>query len=439
MEITIEDISSVKKKLNIQIPHDDVAKELESAYANLKKSAKIKGYRPGKAPRAVLERVFKKDVHSDVASTLIQSSLIDAIKQKDLAVIGTPKVEPTELKPDSAYSYHATVELKPKLSPINFKGIELKKTLYKVSDAEIDKQIELLQRQMAQHVTIAEDRPCRDGDFVVIDYEGLKDGAPFEETQKTQNYTLKIGQAMISDDFDKQVSGMKSGDQKEFTIHFPDTYHNKKLAGLDISFQVSLKDIREQKLPGLDNEFAASLGKYETMDEVRAEIRKNLQEGYDKRTQQELQEQVFEKLLTENFEIPETLVQFELDNIIYDTAMRFAQSNISMEQVGLTREKMETQYRDVAEKQVRRHLFLSQVIEQEGLDIADTEMEAEYEKFAEAVGQKVEVIKDYYKKSPDKAEGFKLTLLEKKAFNLIIDNADVKEVEPEASTSDKTE
>ncbi|MCU0597952.1 MAG: trigger factor [Desulfobacterales bacterium] len=434
MEITIEDISSVKKKLNIHIPHDTVVKEIESAYVNLKKSAKIKGYRPGKAPRPVLERVFKKDLHSEVASNLIQSTLIDAIKQKDLAVIGTPKVEPTELNPDSAYSYHVTVELKPKLSPITFKGIELNKKLYKVSDAEIDKQIELLQRQVAQYVKISEDRPCRDGDFVVIDYEGFKDGAPFEETQKTQNYTLKIGQGMISDDFDKQIAGMKSGDEKEFTIHFPDTYHNKKLAGLDISFKAALRDIREQKLPELDNEFAASLGKYETIDEVKAEIRKSLQEGYDKRVQQELQEQVFEKLLTESFEIPDTLVQFELDNIIYDTAMRFAQSNISMEQVGLTREKMETQYRDVAEKQVRRHLFLSQIIEQEKLDISDTEMESEYETFASAVGQKVEIIKDYYKKNPDKAEGFKLTLLEKKAFNLIIDNADVKEVEPETNS-----
>jgi trigger factor len=438
MEITIEDISSVKKKLNIQVPRDDVIKEIESAYTNLKKSAKIKGYRPGKAPRAVLERVFKKDVHSEVTSTLIQKTIIDAIKLKDLAVIGTPKIEPTELNPDSAYSYHATVELKPKLSPINFKGIELKKKLYKVQEAEIDKQIELLQRQLAQYVTITEDRPCREDDFIVIDYEGFKDGVPFEETQKTQNYTLKIGQGMISDDFDKQVIGMKAGDQKEFSIHFPDTYHNKKLAGLDVSFQVTLKDIRQQKLPPLDNEFAASLGKYETVDEVKAEIRKNLQEGYDKRVQQELQEQVFEKLLTENFEIPETLVQYELDSIIYDTAMRFAQSNISMEQVGLTREKMETQYRDVAEKQVRRHLFLAQIIDQEGLDIPEAELEIEYEKFAEAVGQKVEVIKDYYKKSPDKAEGFRLTLLEKKAFNLIIENADVKDIEPEADVPDKT-
>jgi trigger factor len=439
MEITIEDLTPVKKKLNIQIPHDDVVKELESAYATLKKSAKIKGYRPGKAPRALLERMFKKDVHSEVTSTLIQNTLLDAIKQKDLAVIGTPKVEPTELKPDSAYSYYATVELKPRLSPIHFKGIELKKKLYKVHEAEIDRQIELLQRQMAQHVAITEDRPCREGDFVVIDYEGFKDGAPFEETQKTLNYTLKIGQGMISDEFDKQISGMKSGDEKQFSIHFPETYHNKKLAGIDIAFAVTLKDIREQKLPELNNEFAASLGKYQTMDDVKAEIRKNLQEGYDKRAEQELQEQVFEKLLTENFEIPETLVQFELDNIIYDTAMRFAQSNISMEQVGLTREKMETQYRDVAEKQVRRHLFLSQIIEQEKLDVDDAEMEAEYEKFAGALGQPVQVIQDYYKKNPDKAESFKMTLLEKKAFNLIIENADIKEVEPESSGSDKSE
>ncbi len=436
MEITIEDISSVKKKLNIQIPHDKVVKELDSVYNNLKKTAKIKGYRPGKAPRSVLERVFKKDVHSEVASNLIQNTFMEAVKQTDLKVIGSPKIEPSELDPHSAYTYHATVELKPTLAPIPFKGIALKKKLYKVSESEIDRQIELLQRQLAQYVPISEDRPCQENDFVIIDYEGFKNGAPFEETQKTQNFTLKIGHGMISPEFDHEIIGMKAGEEKEFTIHFPDTYHNKKLSGQDIVFRVTLNDIREQKLPDLDNAFAAKLGKYETMEEVRAQLRKNLQEGYDRRAEQELQEQVFEKLLTENFEIPETLIQLELDNIIYDTAMRFAQSNMSMEDVGLTREIMETRYRDVAEKQARRHVFLSQIIEQEGLDISDEELDAEFEKFAIAIGQNKDAVKDYYQKNPDKLEGFKLTLLEKKAFNLIIDNADIEEVEPQTNLSE---
>lgn len=437
MEVTIEDINSVKKKINIQIPVDEVVRELDSAYLKLKKSAKIKGYRPGKAPRAVLERVFKKDIHSEVTNTLIQNTLIDAIKQKDLAVIGTPQINPSELSPDAPYTYDATVELKPQLAAVNFKGIELQKKLYKMKESEVDRQIEMLQRQLAQYIPITENRPSVEGDFTVIDYEGFKDGKPYEETQKTQNYTLKIGQGMISEEFDRQVTGMKAGDHKEFLVHFPETYHNKKLADQDLAFQVDLKEIREQKLPALDNEFASTLGKYETVDEVRAEIRKNLQEGYDKRSEQELQEQIFEKLLTENFEIPETLVQFELDNIIYDTAVRFAQSNISMEQVGLTREKMETQYRDVAEKQVRRHLFLAKIIEQEGLEVANQELDGEYESFAKAIGRDVDGIKEYYKKNPDKLEGFKLTILEKKAFNLIIENADIKEVVPETATSDE--
>jgi len=437
MEVTVEDISSVKKKINVLIPHEDVLRELDSAYTKLKKSAKIKGYRPGKAPRSVLERVFKKDVHAEVVSNLIQNTLIEAIKEKDLAVIGTPKVEPSDLNPDGAYSYNATVELKPKLAPINFKGIELQKRVYKVNEAEIDSQIDLLQRQLAQYHPIAEARACAEGDYAVIDYEGFKDGEPFEETQKTQNYTLRIGHGMITDNFDKQVIGMKPGDEKEFAIHFPDDYHNKKLAGLDISFKVALKEIREEKLPPLDNEFAKKLGKYETMDEVRAEISKNLQEGYDKRTQQELQEQIFDKLLTENFEVPETLIQFELDNIIYDMAMRFAQNNISMDQIGFTREKMETQYRDIAEKQARRHVFLSTLIDQEKLEISDAELETEYESFGKATGQKVEVIKEYYKKNPDKLESFKWALLEKRAFNIIIKEAQIKESKPESAASEE--
>ena len=435
MQVTVEDISAIKKKINVEIPKEDVVREIDSAYQKIKSTAKIKGYRPGKTPRAVLERIFKKDVHAEVAGTLIQNSLIEAVKEKDLAFLGTPQIDTPELNPDGPFIYNATVEIKPELASVDFAGIKLTQKTYKASESEIDNQISLLQRQLAQLKPITEERPVQDGDYAIIDYEGFKDGRPFEETQKTTDYNLKIGQGTITEDFDKALVSMNPGEKKDFEIDFPVTYHNAKLAGQHIAFQVHLKEIREQILPELDAEFAGSLGNYKSMDEVRNEIRANLQAGYDKRSQQELHEQIFEKLMTEPFEIPDSLVQYELDDIIYDTEMRFAQNNMKMEDVGLTREKLETEYRNVAEKQVRRHLFLSKIIEQENLQISDDELSAEFEKLAGTLKQPADAIKQYYAQSPEKRDGFKHALLEKKAIDLIIEKAEVENVAAEAAES----
>ncbi len=386
MEVTVTDISSVKKKVQIQIPQADVAKELDSAYLQLKKNAKVKGFRPGKTPRSVLERMFHKDVHADVTNTLVQNTFIDAVKQESLAFIGTPDIDPPELNPDEPFIYEITMELKPELSDIKFEGVELKKTLYAMSEAEVDKQIELLQKQLAESQPIEEDRAAADGDHAIIDYEGLKDGEPFEQTQKTENYTLKIGQKMISEDFDKQIIGMKPGEQKEFPVTFPEDYHNKDLANIEITFTATLKELREEVIPEADDELAKKLGNFKTIEDVKVAIRANLQEGYDKRSEQEIQEQIFEKLLTEKFELPETLVKFELDGIISDTESRFAQSNVTLDQLGLSREKLEDQYRDVAENQVRRHLFLSKMIEQENMDLPEETLNSEFETLSQTVG-----------------------------------------------------
>lgn len=437
MEVTVTDINSVKKKIQIEIPQTDVAKAVDAAYMELKKSAKVKGFRPGKTPRAVLERMFAKDVGADVANTLIQNSFLDAVKENKLAFIGMPNIEPPELDPTAPYIYDVTLEVKPELSPIDFSGLKLKKTLHKMSEAEVDMQIELLQKQLAEFHPIEEPRAAVDGDYAVIDYEGFKDGLPFEQTQKTENYTLKIGRKMITEDFDREVTGMMPGEQKTFALTFPEDYHNKDLAGIAVSFNVMLKEIRKEILPPADDAFAKKLGPFETVEDLKNAIRKNLQEGYDKRSQQEIQEQIFEKLLTETFELPETLVKLELEGIVEDMEARFSQSNMTLDQLGLTRESLEEEYRDVAEKQVRRHLFLSKVIEQENMELSDEELNQEYETFATAVGQPVDFIKSYYKANPEKLDGLKHALLEKKVFDLIIGKAEIEEVTPEAMATDK--
>jgi len=440
MPVTVEDLSSVKKILHIEIPENDTVRELDNAYNSLKKSAKIKGFRPGKVPRTVLERMFRKDVHADVTSRLIQESFVNAVKETDLKIVGTPQIDPPELKAQGPYKYEATVEIKPDIEVIDFKGLSLKKTRYQVRDEEIQAQLEMLQKNMARQEKIEEDREVEEGDLVLIDYEGLRDGKPFADTQRTENFTLKVGQGRILKDFDQQVLGMKPGDSKEIKINFPEDYFNKKLAGLEIDFQVSLKEIRKEILPEINDTLAKNLGNYENLDELKKTITDNLAQGYHKRTEQELNEQIFSTLLEKtDFEVPDAMVKYELEHIIAEAEKSFSYHNVNMEDLGLTREKLEEKYQETAVKQVKRHLILDKIIDQEKMTLADEELEDGYKEMAGSFNQPAEEIKKYYQQNQESLELFKHTLLEKKAINLIIESSKIKEVEPELEKDSKTE
>jgi trigger factor len=433
MQVTVEDVSGVKKTLHIEIPQDEVARELDTAYNTLKRTAKIKGFRPGKVPRSVLERMFGKNVHADVSSRLIQNSFLDAIKQTELNVVGNPQVDPPKLDPQSPYKYDAVVEITPEIRDIDFKGLELKRANYKFSDDEVDAQLKMLQKNLARHEKISEDRPAKEDDIVLIDYEGFKDGKPFAETGKTENFTLKIGAAMISENFDSQLIGMQPGDSKETTENFPEDFANKSLAGNEITFQVALNEIQQEVLPDIDDVFAKKVGQYEDLDQLKAAIEDNLKQGYAKRTEQELNEQIFNALISKtDFEAPDVMVDMELEGIIEEAERSFVYRNTSLEQMGLSREGIAEKYRDTALKQVKRHLILSKMIDQESLTLSDDEVENGLKEMSENFGHPLEDIKKYYDENKDKLDLFKHTLLEKKAIDLIIDNSKIEDVEPEA-------
>jgi len=433
MQFTVEDISSVKKTLHIEIPRDEVSRELDKAYHQLKKSAKIKGFRPGKVPRSVLERMFKKDVHADVSSRLIQNSFIDVIKQTELKVVGNPDLQPPELTTDSPYKYQATVEITPEINDIDFRGLTLQRTLYQASDSEVDIQLKTLQKNMAKYEKISDNRPARDGDFILIDFEGTKDGAPVPEFAKVENFSMQIGKAVISDDFDHQLIGMLAGDSKELKTQFDKDHPNENLAGQEITFQVMLGEIRQEILPPIDDELAKKAGPYETLDDLKKIIMENLKQGYEKRMEQELNEQIFSELIAKTeFEVPDALVEMELQGIIEEAERSFAYRNISLEDMGLSREAIAEKYRDTALKQVKRHLILDKIIDQETLSLTDEELEDGLKEMAENFNQPLEEIKKYYGQNQDKLEFFKHTLLEKKAIKLIIDSGIIKDVKPEA-------
>ena len=434
MQVTVEDQSSVKKTLHIEIPEDQITREIDKAYAELKKRAKIKGFRPGKVPRGVLERYYGKDVNADVASRLIQESFLEAIKENDLKIIGTPKIDPPELKAKTPYKYSAAIEIKPEIEDIDFKGLDLKKTLYRVNDEEVDTQLKLLQKNMAQNEKIETERPLVEGDLALIDYEGFQDGKPFSELQKTENYLIQIGKGQILKDFDDQIIGMKPGEEKDLTVTFPEDYHNKSLATLEITFKVALNEIRKEILPDLDDELAKKMGNYETLSDLKTAITQNLDREYQKRTEQEIKEQVFEALLEKtDFEVPETMVEYELDGIVKDAEKYFSYHNVQMEEAGFTRDKFSEQYRDLAVKQVKRHLILDKIIHQEDLSLSDEDQDAGFQEMSESLGQPVDQVKSYYQQNKEQLEYFKQALLEKQAISLIIESGTVEEVEPETS------
>jgi trigger factor len=445
MKVTVEDQSSVKKILHIEVPQADVVHELNDAYQQLKKTPKIKGFRPGKAPRSVLERMYGKDVNADVTGKLIQSAFVDALKETELKIVGSPKVDPPDLDAQSPYCFDAEVEVNPEIADIEYQGLELTRTNYAVSDEELDLQIKMLRKNMAKSEKISDARPVQNGDVTLIDYEGFKDGVPFEPTKKTENFLVKVGDNQVIKDLDDGLIGMQIGEEKEIEATFPDDYFKKELANERVTFHVKLNEIREEILPEVDDDFAKSISdQFDSLDALKVKIKENLQAGYDKRIEQELNEQIFQQLLEKTeFEVPDTMVNAELDHIIKDAERSFEQSNQSFEDVGLTRESLTEKYRPTAEKQVRRHLILSKLVDQEALSLSDEELEKGFQDMADSYQQPVEHLKGYYNQNKEGLAFFKHTLLEKKALHLIIDKGQITETDPadksDAADSDSEE
>ncbi len=445
MQVTVEDVNSVKKILRVQVPAEVVRQEIEKAYLEIKKSAKIKGFRQGKAPRNVLERLFKKDVHSDVTQRLIQDTFMNAVKETKLEIVGSPKIDPSGVSAETAFRYDATVEIRPVIDAVDFKGLKLKKKIYQVSDEEIDTQLKLLQKNMAQLKTISEDRPARKEDFALMDYEAFKEARPFPEIGKAENFALKIGKGTIAPEIDDQLLAMKPGDTNSVTVRFPEDHFNKALAGQSVDFKIHLKEIREEILPEIDDEFAKDLGDYPSLEALKSRIADNLKSGYEKRTEQEVNEQVFSALLEKTaFEIPDSLVEAELEGILSDVERSFQYRNQTLEDAGLSKEKLAGRYRETAEKQVRRYLILDKIIDQESLTLSDDELDSEMAKMAETLKKPVDEIKRYYQENGNRLDFFRHGLLEKKAMTLILGQSQMEEVrakaEPDApKNTQKTE
>ncbi len=432
MNLTIEDKSTVKKIIHIEIPKEDVVKELNKAYGDLKKTATIKGFRKGKIPRKILESRFSKDVHADVTPRMIQETFTEVLAEHKFDVVGSPQLDPPELDPDNAYAFDVTIEVRPEIGEIDFKGMALNKTLYEASGEEVEAQLQMIRKTMSTKETVTEERAVKADDFVLIDYQGFVDGEPYDKTPKIENFVMAIGTDTLPEEFTSKLTGVVPEKELEIDVAYADDDKDENLKGQSVTYKVTLKEIQEEVLPPLDDALVENLGKYENLDALKADIMDNLKKGYERRIDHELSEQIFTTLLENNeFEVPDALVDGELEGIIAETEQAYAQNNTSFEEAGITKEFLGTQYRDVAEKQARRHLILGHIIKQESLDLTDEELEDSFKEMAEGMNTPVENVKAFFKADEKQLDYYKYSQLEKKAVKLIIEQGEITEVPPE--------
>jgi trigger factor len=399
MKATLEEISTIKKKVNIEIPDDEVTGEIDSFYEELRKKAKIKGFRPGKAPRSILERHFKDYVKAEVLQRLIQDTYPTALSEKDLHPVSDPVIEPGELENGKPFQYSATIEVKPEIKLEGYLGLKIEGKKEEVKDEEVEERLKRLQELHAHLKTVSETRPIQNGDYVIVDYEAKMDGKPLEEG-KALDFTVEVGSGRFIPALEENLIGLKPEEEKEIAVPFSEDYGYKKWAGKTVSFHVKIKEIKEKILPPLDDEFAKDLGDYSSLEELKVKLRGEVEKEKELALERQLKDQVVDQLLQANpFEVPEILVEEQAKAYVSDTKLRLATQGMAFKNLGVSEDKLQEDYREMARKQVRTFLILEKIAGQEGITVTDEEAEDRLREISERTNQKFDVVKRYYEKN----------------------------------------
>ncbi len=424
MKVSVEEISSVKKKVTIEIPEEAVAKEIDSFYRELGRKAKIKGFRPGKVPRSILERYFKDYVKAEVVQKLIQETYPDALTETNLQPVSNPVIDSRELEMGSSFQYSATIEIKPEIKLEGYLGLNIQGTKEEVKEEELEERLRTLQNLHASLKTVSEVRPAQKGDYVIIEYQAYEAGRPLEEG-KAIDTTLEIGSGRFIPEVEEQLIGLKFGEEREMEVTLPEDYGYKKWAGKKISIHVKIKEIKEKILPSLDDEFAKDLGDYSSLEELKSKIREEIRKEKELALQQQLKNQILDQLLEANpFEVPDSLVEAQIQALISDTKLRLARQGMALQDIGVTEEKLQEDYRATATRQVRTFLILEKIASQEGISVTDEETEERIREISEKIHQKFDVLKRYYEKNGLIPE-VKAGILNDKTLDFLIQKANI--------------
>lgn len=426
-EVKIEDVSQVKKKLSLEIPWAEVKTALDSAYAVIGKKAKVKGFRPGKTPRKVLEMHYKKEAEEEAISNLITESYTKALESNSLSPVSQPEIDQEGIETEKDFAYTATFEVEPVFEPKDYTGIEVEKEEHEVTDSDVEERINQIREMYSTLEGTEEDRGVVENDFVTIDFQGTIDGESRDD-MKSENYLLQIGSNMFIPGFEVQLIGAKKGETKEITVTFPDDYTATELAGKEAIFSVSVKDIRVKKLPELDENFIKNIEAFETLDDLRKDIRQTLETENETGIKNNLRNNMITKLLENNdFEVPSTFVNRQIYYMMMDAERRMISNGMPKEKAAQISANLHERFEGDATRMVKTSLLLGKIGDKESITVEDEDLEKRLKELAERYGQDYESLKTTYENN-NLTDRLKDEILEQKILDFIEDKAIIKVV-----------
>lgn len=423
MKVTVEDLSPVKKRLIIEVPSEDIDKEMDAVYKQFAAEIRIDGFRKGRVPKAVLESRYKEHVLGEVVSKVIENSYPKAIKEKSLSPVARPDIEvKAGIKQGQAFSYTATVEIRPLINAEGYMGMELKRQAITVSEDDIEKSMESL-RERGAHFSEVE-RPAKEKDLAVIDFEGFSDGKPVENA-KASEYPVVIGTNSLVPDIENALVGVSKGDAKEVNVRFPEDYKHKGLAGKEALFKIKVKTVKERVLPALDDEFAKDL-KLDNIAQLKDKIKEAITHEKEAVEKERLKKEILEVLIERNkFDAPPSLVTSYLQTFVSQAMENIKKGRVRPEEAAeATPEKLRARYAKLAEMRVKEEMILDAVARQENITVSEDEIDLRIKQMADQHHQRVDELKKQLIEHG--SDGMLVAgMLEEKVFDFIMEKAKI--------------
>ena len=398
MSLQVENLEKNMAKLTIEVPASEFEKALQSAYNKQKKSISVPGFRKGKVPRQMVEKMYGPEIfYEDAANELIPTAYEEELKNCDLEIVSRPTVDIVQIKKGENFIFTAEVAVKPEVTLGEYKGMEVDKTSTRVTQKEVEAKIKEEAEKNARTVTV-EGRPVQDGDEVILDFEGFVDGEAFEGG-KGENYPLTIGSGSFIPGFEEQLVGAEAEKEVEVKVTFPEEYHAEELKGKEAVFKCTVHEIKEKQIPEIDDEFAAEVSEFDTLDEYKADVKAKIKEQKENEGKQKKEDQAVEKAVANAaMEIPEAMIDEQVRQMVNEFAQNMQYQGISFEQycqiTGMTLEKIQEETRPQAVKRIETRLVLEAIAKAENIEVTEERLDEEIKKMAESYNMEADKLKE---------------------------------------------
>ena len=441
MEVNVEETSALTRKVTVTLAVDVVKPQLDKAYDKLKRESKMKGFRRGKVPRSIIVKQFKPQVEGETSEKLVQDNYFTAIEKEGIDPVVHPDIKSVTYNDDGSFTFVVDVDIRPEFELGEYKGLEIEKVEILVTEEDVQREIEGLQKNMAALQSVS-DREIQDGDVVIVDFQGYNDGKSMPEV-KSENSSIDVGSGNMGKEFEEKLLGMKKDEEATHEIDFPESHPNPALKGKKVEFHITIKDVKERILAELDDEFAKDAGEeFKTLDDLKSSIRTRQTQEKEESSKGILTDRIMEKLLNSHgFEVPKRLVTFEVEQMIKQTEQQLEQGGMSLEAAGLSREKLAEQNQEMAVKRVRGDFVLKKIADVEEIKVADEDLDRGFQRIGDQYNMDVAKVKEYFQNRDDLLP-FMNELLNEKILTFLRDEAVLVEApvveEKEAETTEES-